>query len=334
MKAAVTGASGHVGANLVRRLLALGAKVRVLVHEDRRGIDGLEVDEIEGDVLDVPSLRSAFTGAEVVYHLAARISITGDPDGQVQRINVEGAENAARAALEVGAGRFVHVSSIHAHDLREGGPRIDEDSAPSGPARPAYDHSKAAGQARVQAVIQEGLDGVIVNPVGVLGPWDFSPSRMGHFFLDLAHRRLPALVEGGFTWVDVRDVVDSIVAATERGKTGQSYLLGGPRLDTRQLAVVAERITGVPGPRFTSPLWMARLGAPPMEWLARATGKEPLYTREALEALETNPEVDDSRARAVLGHAPRAIEDTVRDTYRWFADRGLLPPGVMVGSAP
>ncbi|HCP45332.1 MAG TPA: NAD-dependent epimerase, partial [Deltaproteobacteria bacterium] len=319
MKAAVTGATGHIGANLVRHLMQMGIEVRVLVHRDRRGIEGLGLDHVEGSVLDKASLSRLFEGVDVAYHLAALISITGDPDGQVRRTNVNGAENAARAALEAGVGRFVHVSSVHAYDLSRGGAPIDESSVPSGSDRPAYDYSKALGQARVKAVIADGLDGVLVNPVGVVGPGDFRPSRMGHFFLDLAHRRLPALVEGGFTWVDVRDVVTAMVAASERGSTGQNYLLGGPRLTTQQLADVAQQVIGVVPPRLVTPLWMARLGAPLMEWSARATRKEPLYTREALDALETNPQVDDSLARAELGHVARPMEETVRDTYAWFA---------------
>jgi len=334
MKVAVTGASGHIGATLVRRLLDLGAEVRALVYQDHRGLDGLDVEQVAGNVLDSSSLCDLFQDVEVVYHLAARISITGDPTGEVYRTNVDGAENAARAALQRGVRRFVHVSSVHAYDCRTNGQRLNEEALASGPDRPAYDHSKAAGQARVRAVVEDGLDAVILNPVGVLGPCDFKPSRMGHFFLDLAHRRLPALVDGGFTWVDVRDVVAALVAASERGSAGQSYLLGGPRLHTRQLADLAEQITGVSAPRFESPLWLARMGAPPMEGFARVTGKEPLYTREALEALEANPEVDDSRARAELGHAPRAIEDTLRDTYSWFAEQGWLPAGVTVSRSP
>ena len=145
--------------------------------------------------------------------------------------------------------------------MSQGGP-IRESSPRSGPRNYAYDHSKFLGEEEVRKVVAEGLHAVIVNPTGVIGPVDFAPSRMGTVFLDLAQRKLPALVNGTFDFVDVRDVCDGIVRAAAQGKPGDNYLLGGHHVSVKQLAEVAATATGVPRPRTTLPLGLAYLGLP------------------------------------------------------------------------
>ena len=127
MKVAVTGAYGHVGANLVRALLDAGHAVRAVDVSEGPALDGLDATFARADVRDTDSLRPAFDGVEVVFHLAAKISIAGDPDGSVRAINVDGVRNAASVALDTGVRRFVHVSSIHAFDCDQPGV-IDETS--------------------------------------------------------------------------------------------------------------------------------------------------------------------------------------------------------------
>src|SRR5690606_7878039 len=151
--------------------------------------------------------------------------------------NVRGPRSVARAALAEGVRRMVHVGSIHAFDARPLDAPLDESRRRAiGRRYPAYDRSKAAGEAEVRRAVAEGLDAVVVHPSSVIGPWDFHGSRMGRFFLDLFRRRLPVLVDGGFDWVDVRDVAESLVAAAERGRRGESYLLGGCYASVRSLA--------------------------------------------------------------------------------------------------
>ncbi len=134
----------------------------------------------------------------------------------------------------------------------------------------------------------------------------------------------PSLVRGAFDWVDARDVATTAIAAAERGKTGASYLVGGHRRTLVDLARLAAEVTGVPAPRFVSPMWLAQLGAPFVTLWGRLRGHEPLYTAESLRAVRLCPPIDDSRAQSELGHAPRPLEETVRDVYRWFDGAGLL----------
>jgi len=336
MTVVVTGASGHIGANLVRELLARGDSVRVLAHRTTRAFEGLDVEVADGDVLHPASVRDAVAGADLVYHLAAVISITGDPKGTVRAVNVDGAENVARAALECGVRRLVHCSSVHAFDMRGGGtidetaPRVGDDHR----AHAAYDRSKAEGERRVRAVIEEGLDAVVVHPSGVMGPVDFEPSRTGRFFLMLYRRTLPALVTGDFDFVDVRDVAQGLIAAAERGRRGESYILSGHNRRITDIAADATTVTGRRPPWLTSPMWLARLGTPFMRVVAAITGGEPLYTPESLETLRRGVRLDNTKARQELGYDPRPSLETIRDVYRWFAAQGTIPPDAVVGDRP
>lgn len=330
MSVVVTGASGHVGANLVRELLRRGRRVRVFTRRETcPALAGLDVEQALGDVRDPISLRQAFEGAEVVYHLAAVISITGSQGGLVEETNVTGARNVAEAALECRVQRMVHFCSVHAFEQRPLSQPLDEErERVISWRRPAYDRSKAAGEKEVRRVIERGLDAVIVHPTGIIGPHDFEPSRVGRIFLKLAEGRLPAVVPGGFNWVDVRDVVEGALAAEEKGRSNQSYLLPGHWCSVKELASRAEAVSGVPAPRLTSPMALARLGAPFVSAWSRCFGNEPLFTSESLEALRANRRILPDKAARDLSYAPRPLDESIRDVYRWFAGAGMLPVAV------
>jgi dihydroflavonol-4-reductase len=320
----VTGAAGHVGANLVRLLAARGVAVRGVDRvEVPPALAGLGIAWVRADVLDPASLGPALDGADVVYHLAARISVTGDRDGSVRRTNVDGVRNVAETALAAGVRRLVHCSSVHAFDLERCPDPLDEDGPRSRDRRlPAYDRSKAAGEAALREVVARGLDGVVVNPTGVIGPLDLAPSRMGRFFLALRDGRLPALLDGGFDWVDVRDVAATLVAAAERGRTGQSYLAPGRWMSLRELALLAHRATGCRVPRVV-PMAVARAWSPVGTRLGRSTDDPLMYTGEALHAIRFGARVSGAKAAGELGHAARPTPDTVRDLYAWFEAAGV-----------
>ena len=321
---AVTGASGHLGANLVRQLLARGDRVRAVIHGETRAVDGLDVQTLRGDILEPESLARAFDGCETVYHLAALISITGSQYGRVERINIDGAANAAKAARLAGVLRYVHVSSVHAY-THAPDQVVDETSARAQGAAPAYDRSKAAGEVAVQREVERGLHAVIVNPSGVIGPYDFGPSRMGQSVLGLATGKIPAVVEGGFDWVDVRDVCASIIAASERGRVGQGYLLGGRWASIAEVGALAAAAANRAPPRWVTPRWLASATAPFAQWAQTALGQEPLFTPEGLYCLlHGSRQVDCSKAQRELGHQSRPLADTIRDTIDWFRTHGRL----------
>jgi len=324
---AITGATGHVGSNLVRQLVERGDRVRALTRNpDPKELQGLSIERVTGDVSSSDGLDALLDGAELVFHLAAQISIVGPMNGLVNRVNVEGARNVAAAAKRANVRRMVHCCSVHVFEPEpfdrptdEARPRVQRGEAP------AYDVSKAEGEAVVREAVAQGLDAVIVHPSGVMGPYDFKPSRMGHVLLKLYRRRLPALLAGGFDWVDARDVSAGMIAAAERGRTGESYLLTGHYRTVAQVADAAASVTGVPRPRLVCPKWVAQVGAPFMDLAAWAMrGGEPLYTSESLMPLELRMAYDRSKAAKELGYAPRAFEETVRDAYAWLLGQGVI----------
>jgi len=326
MTVAVTGASGHIGANLVRALVGAGRPVRALVHRDGRFLDGLPVERAEGDVRDPASLDRALAGAETVFHLAARITIGGEPPAEVHAVNVEGTRNVVEACLRGGARRLVHFASIHALSAHPAGEVVDEARSPTGPGAPLYDRSKAEGVRAVLEGVALGLDAVVVMPTAVIGPADPAPSRMGQVLLDLYHGRFPALVDGGFDWVDVRDVVAGALAAERRGARGARYILSGRWASLEGLAALVARVEGARPPRLVCPMWLARAGAPLALGWSRLSGTRPLFTPAALHALRNHRRVSHERAARELGWAPRPLEETVADTFEWFRRAQFLHP--------
>ncbi|HMV74841.1 MAG TPA: NAD-dependent epimerase/dehydratase family protein [Microthrixaceae bacterium] len=318
MRAVITGASGFLGAHLARTLKDRGVEVRAADRSRGPALDDVDVEFVEIDVLDPASLRAAFEGQDRVFHLAAIISIVGDPTGEVWRVNVHGPRNAATVALECGVGRFVHCSSVHSFDLERCGPSLDESGLPTThPDAPAYDRSKRAGEEAVRLVVQKGLDAVVVNPTGIIGPDDRGPSRMGETVLQFMTRKIPVGITGQFDFVDVRDVVEGLIAAGDRGRTGENYLLSGSRLSIRELGMLVERYSGVPVPPLSIPLRLVTPLAPLVMQIEQRT-KKPIFTPDALHALKYSPVVSHYRAATELGYRSRPIHETVRDTVAWF----------------
>jgi dihydroflavonol-4-reductase len=324
---AVTGAAGHIGANLVRSLLAQGRAVRAVVRESTAGIDGLPVEVVRCDVTDAEACRRALAGAQIVYHLAARISVGWDPPAKVEAVNIVGTRNVAEACLGCQVERLVHFSSIHAFAADPADGVVDE-SRPlteNHPRNLIYDRSKAEGERQVAAAVARGLDAVIVNPAAAVGPNDFVPSAMGQVLLDLSRGRFLALVGGaGFNWVDVRDVVASALLAECRGRKGEHYLLSGHWLSFVDLARLWGRVSGAKIPRMVVPMGLARAAAPFAVGWARLRRKRPLFTSDSLRVLRNHRQISHAQANAELGHNPRPLQETLRDTYEWFKQAGML----------
>ncbi len=334
MRVAITGATGHVGANVVRELLAQGWNVRALHRENVTALIGLDVERVKGDVRDLESLRPLVDGADLVFNLAALISLEGRARKGLD-VNIVGPRNVAAACLDAGVRRLVHFSSVHAFDDAPGQGPIDE-SRPqvSDPSRPAYGLSKAAGEREVLAAVDRGLDAVIVNPTAVIGPHDYRQSRMGKVLASLATGRLPFVPVGGYDWVDARDVAQGAVLAAQRGITGRRYLLSGTWTSLAEVGLQLDQITGRPHHRIQVPLWTGFLGVPFAAMKARLTGGTPGCTTDSIRVLLGETHVSSVRASAGLGYSPRPQVETLRAILAWHAlpespfaseMRGLVP---------
>lgn len=324
MTVLVTGASGHIGANLTRELVRRKRPTRVLIHKDFRGVEGLDVDIKKGDILDYPSLIRAVEGCDIVYHLAAQISILGDREGLVRQTNVLGTQNIIKACQECCIQRLVHFSSIHAYCAYPLDQPIDETRPFSDSRFPVYDCSKADGTQDVLEAKNSGLDVVVISPTAVIGPNDFKPSRMGKVLIKLYHQKFIALINGGYDWVDVRDVVRGALRAEKEAKSGSQFILSGHWRTIRQIAETVRELRGIKPPRFTAPIWMARLAAPFSQLWARIRKTNPLLTTEALKALKTHRFICRTQAEDSLDYQPRPLKQTIQDTLDWFEQEEML----------
>jgi dihydroflavonol-4-reductase len=243
----------------------------------------------------------------------------------LESINVAGTGNVVEACLRCGVRRLVHFSSIHALVQEPMDIPVDEQRPLVESRRyPPYDRSKAAGEKEVRQGIERGLNAIIINPTAVLGPYDYAPSHLGQALLTLAQGRLPTLVDGGFDWVDARDVVKGAICAEERAPTGAKYLLSGHWASMCDLAAMVEEISGVPSPKLVCPLWLAPVGTPFAAAYASVTRTRPLYTRASLMAMRSNRRMSHAKASRDLGYNPRPLRDTIGDTLRWFEENGYL----------
>ncbi len=324
MTIVVTGAAGHLGNNLVRLLCAQGAAVRALdCTRDWRSLAGLPIERVEVDVRDPAVLAEALAGADVVYHTAAVISLSRREWPLVHAVNVAGVRNLLAACRAAGVRRLVHFSSIHAYEQEPLHLPVDEERPlVSSPRLPPYDRSKAAGEREVRRAVEQGLDAVILNPTGMIGPYDYRPSFFGEVLLALGRGRLPVFVASGFDWVDVRDVAAAAIRAAASAPSGSRYLLSGHWVTMRQLSLLLQEITGRPAPRVFCPLWLAQVAAAcygACSAMPLAARGRPLLTSVSLQALHGNRRISHQRAARDLGYAPRPLRETLADTLEWFA---------------
>jgi nucleoside-diphosphate-sugar epimerase len=324
----VTGATGFLGNVLLRALAAdSGTSVRALVRRetDHSAIADLDVERVEGNLADPDSLARAFADADVVFHLAGRVSITSGGLRRLREINVEGTRNVVTACREAGVRRLLYCSSIHAFVVPPRGTCITETS-PVDPARSegSYDRSKAEATLLVRNAIEQGLDAVIVYPTGVIGPYDLRPSNMGEFVLACAQGRLGAYVDGAYNFVDVRDVADGMVAAAQKGRTGEGYILAGHDVTVRELLRAVELTTGVPGPRLRLPFGLVRAVSFVIPLYYWATRQKPLFTTYSLDVISSGCAMSNEKAATDLGFNPRPLMETVEDTVRWFREQRML----------
>ncbi|MBL8923252.1 MAG: NAD-dependent epimerase/dehydratase family protein [Myxococcaceae bacterium] len=315
----ITGATGHLGNVLARELRAQGRAVRAVAAsgDDVSPLHGLGVELVTADVRDPAALQRAFAGSERVFHLAGLVSITTGQESLLQAVNVQGTRNVVEACRAVGVRRLVYTSSVHA--LTEPAQGVLDETAGFDPARAsgAYGKSKAAASLEVQGAARAGaLDAVLVLPTGVVGPFDFRLSEVGELLLGLEAGRVPFLVAGAHDFVDVRDVAAGTIAAAERGRTGEAYLLAGERVEVVRLAATVARLSGARVPPLL-PLGLARVVAGFAPVFERVTGRRALLTPYALHALRAPFTVSHEKASRDLGFSPRPIATSVADALEW-----------------
>jgi dihydroflavonol-4-reductase len=320
----VTGATGLLGNNIVRDLLAQGEQVRVLTRELRttRPLDGLAIERRQGDIRHPRTIDDALEGIQTVIHSAGHVHIGWSQADLHQAVNVEGTRNLALAAQKVQA-RLVYVSSVNALGLGARDFEADEDSARSGITPCPYVTSKRAAEDLVQEQVSGGLDAVIVNPGFMLGPWDWRPSS-GRMMLEVATRFAPLAPAGSFNVCDVRDVSAGTIAAARRGLAGRKYILGGHNLSYFELWKKMAYLAGKRGPLMPAGPLQRIVGGSLGDLWYRLTGNEPDLNSAGVGMSSQHHRFKSDRAIRELEYKIRPLEQTLQDAWNWFVEYGYV----------
>ncbi len=323
----VTGAAGFIGSAVVRKLLAAGFRVRALVRRPtpRTNLDGLDIEIVEGDMLDKDAIVSATSGARYVFHLAADYRLWAPDPEEIMRANLEGTRVVMEAARAVGVERIVYTSSVATLKLRQDGSPADETTPLSeNQGIGAYKRSKIAAERLVERMIGNGLPAIIVNPSTPIGPRDLRPTPTGRMILEAALRRIPAFVDTGLNLVHVDDVAAGHLAALRQGRIGERYILGGENMTLSEILGKIASLMGHRPPRVRLPralIYPLAFGA---EAIARFTKREPLVTLDGLRMAKHRMFFTSAKAERELGYVARPAEQGLRDALDWFRQASFL----------
>jgi dihydroflavonol-4-reductase len=325
----VTGASGFVGAAVVRALLARGRKLRVLLRprSDRRNLVGLDVEPRIGALEDAASLAAAIEGCGALYHVAADYRLWVKDEGAMVRANVEGTRLLMEAALARRVASIVYTSSVATLGIIGDGTPSDENTPSTlgdmiGPDK----RSKHSAEGVVRDFVrQRGLPAVIVNPSTPVGPGDVKPTPTGRMIVEAASGKMPAFVDTGLNIVHVDDVAAGHLLAEERGVPGERYILGGEDLSLAEILKRIALLTGRKPPTISVPIpaiWPIAIAA---EAWARVSGKEPFVTRDGLRMAKKKMFFSSAKAERALGYRARPAQQALADAVAWFRQAGMCP---------
>jgi dihydroflavonol-4-reductase len=322
----VTGASGFLGSAIAAALRARGHAVRVLVRPSspRTNLDPAD-DVCEGDLRDRASLAGALKGARFLFHAAADYRLWARNPEEILRNNVEGTRLIMEEALKAGVERIVYTSSVATLKLANGAPSTENKPLAEGEGIGAYKRSKVAAERLVEAMIQrDGLPAVIVNPSTPIGPRDVRPTPTGRIIVEAASGRMPAFVDTGLNLAHVDDVAAGHLAALDRGRIGERYILGGDNVTLADMLVDIARLVGRRPPTVKLPRTLLYPLAYGAEALASLRGVEPFITMDGLRMARHLMFFDDSKARRELGYVSRPYREGLADAVAWFRSHGAL----------
>ncbi|MEL6675768.1 MAG: SDR family oxidoreductase [Bacteroidota bacterium] len=326
-KVLVTGPDGLLGSNLVRELLARNYQVRAMVQAGRKTgtLDGLDLEIVEGDLLNPDALDAAFAGVEAVIHVAALTAVWPSRSPLHHKINVEGTENVIQAALKHGVSRMVHVGSASSFGF---GPK-DAPGNETSPGRSAkyqldYIDTKLRGQEVVlEAVEEHGLPAVVVNPTFMIGAHDTGPSS-GTLILAAAQGKVKAYTYGGKNWVYVKDVAVGICLALEKGRIGECYILGHENLSYREALNLIAEVVGGKKPGFGAPSFVVKAVGALGSLMSKITGKAPALSYAMAWISTDGHYFSPQKAVVELGLPQTPLKVAIAEALQWFKENGYL----------
>jgi dihydroflavonol-4-reductase len=323
----VTGATGFIGACLVRELLDRNCEIRALVRRgsDRRNLQGLDIELFEGDLRDGNSLENGLAGCDTLFHAAADYRLWTRTPESMYAANVQGTRNILEAALKCGVSKVVYTSSVGTLGNPGNG-------VPGNEATPVsfsdmvghYKKSKFLAEREAESFIARGLPLVIVNPSTPVGRLDIKPTPTGTIIVDFLNRKMPAYLDTGLNLIDVEDCAKGHVLAAEHGRIGEKYILGNRDMTLREIFVMLEEISSVPAPKVRLPYTPILIAAYINEAISRVTGKEPLIPLSGVRMAGKFMYFDSSKAVKELGLPRTPVKEALKKAVDWFRDAGYV----------
>jgi dihydroflavonol-4-reductase len=325
----LTGATGFVGAAVLRCLIAAGHNVRALVrpNSDRRNLSGVDCEIVTGDLAEPASLKPIVRGCETVFHVAADYRIWVPDPEKMKRVNVRGTVDLIRTAAAAGVSRIVYTSSVATLRLRDDGFPADEAShAELSDMIGAYKQSKFLAELEVKRWVNDaGIPVVIVKPTAPFGPRDVKPTPTGRMVVEAASGRMPAYVNTGLNVVHVDDVAAGHLLAYEKGAVGEAYILGGENRTLQWILETVAELTGQRPPLIRLPHWFVTPVAHIWEGVTRLRGHgEPMLTVDSVRMARKLMYFSSEKARRELGYSPRPAVEALRDEIEWFYKHGYV----------
>lgn len=326
MLAFVTGATGFVGSHVARALAQQGAGLRLLVraNSNKKNLEDLKADLVVGDLRDPASLEKSIAGCDVVFHVAADYRLWVRNPEEMYRSNVEGTRAILAAARRNNVRRVVYTSSVATMGFTSNGPPADEDSPVSlanmiGP----YKGSKFIAEEVAIKAARAGQDVVIVNPTTPVGERDIKPTPTGRIVIDFLKKKFPAYVDTGLNLVDVKQCALGHIAALEKGRSGERYILGGENLTLKEILDKLAAITGLPSPKVKVPYILAlATGVVDEIVTGRIRGREPRATIDAVRMGRKKMFASSAKAERELGWSVVPVDDALRRAVEWFRANG------------
>jgi dihydroflavonol-4-reductase len=326
LKAFVTGATGFLGSHVARALADQGADLRLLVRRSSnlRNIEGIKAEAATGDLRDPSSLEKAISGCDTVFHVAADYRLWVRDPNEMYQSNVGGTRSLLEAARKNGVRRVIYTSSVATIGFRNDAQPADEDSPVSlADMIGHYKRSKFMAEQLALEAGRSGMQVVTVNPTTPIGEQDVKPTPTGRIVVDFLKRKFPAYVETGLNLVDVRECARGHVAALEKGRTGERYILGGQDLTLKQILDKLGEITGLPSPRIRLPyLFAFAAGVVDEAITGLLLRREPRATVDTVRMGKKKMFASSAKAERELGWKIVPVDDALRRAVEWFRANG------------
>jgi hopanoid-associated sugar epimerase len=326
MRAFVTGGTGFIGSHVVRSLLQSEYQVTALVRPSSNlgNLQGLAVDIVKGDLNNL-NIWEQMRGCDYLFHVAAHYSLWQKDRELLYFDNIEGTRNILAAAQKAGIKRTVYTSSVAAIGVGKSGEIVDETyQSPVEKLVGDYKKSKFLAEQVARSAAKKGQDIVIVNPSSPIGALDIKPTPTGDIILRFLRRQMPAYVDTGLNFIDVRDVAWGHLLALEKGKSGDRYILGNQNLSLKQLLEQLSQITNLPAPQISVPSWIPLTVAWIDEKILSPLGKTPTVPIDGVRMAQQPMYYDASKAIRELGLPQSPLNVALKDAVNWFVSHGYV----------